>query len=104
MLATLLRGRRVPSKLDRILPRLLFGSAAYNACHWLGWVAAGASPWAMGIGYWAWVASFVCVAAGLRLRLGRRALAKGGYRSALAAPTTHTTSSSITRANLPPRS
>ena len=46
----------------------------------------------------------MCFRVGLRLRLGGRAPVKGGYRSALAAPTTHTTSSSITRANLPPRS
>ena len=104
MLATLLRGRRVPSMLDRALPSLLLGSAAYNACHWIVWVAAGASPWAMGIGYWAWAGSFACVAAGLRLRVGGRASAQAGSRNALAAPTTHTTSSSITRANLPPRS
>lgn len=70
MLATLFRGRRVRSLLERALPRLLLGCAAYNACHWLVWVAAGGSPWAMGIGYWVWVGSFVCVAAGFRLQAG----------------------------------
>ena len=73
MVVALFRSTQVQSRVDRMLAGLLFGSAAYNFSHWLVWIIAGASPIAMGVGYWAWLASFACVATGLRLRAGERA-------------------------------
>ena len=66
MLVTLLRLRGARPPRTRWLTGLVTGAAVLNLSWLAGWAEPGAGPLLdMGIGYWAWVASFFCVAAGL---------------------------------------
>ena len=73
MLVTLLRLRGARPPRTRWLTGLVTGAATINLSWLAGWAEPGAGPLlGMGIGYWAWVASFFCVAAALWMRAGER--------------------------------
>ena len=69
MLATLLELRGVRPRRTRWLAGLVSGAALLNL-QWLLWWAEPVAlpPLGMGIGYWAWTASFFCVAAAMWMR------------------------------------
>ena len=70
-----LGGTRPPK--TRWLARLITGAAALNFCYWPMWATIGGdSPTVLGIGYWTWAASFICVAAALWQRAREWASAK----------------------------
>ena len=73
ILATLLELGAARPRRTRWLAGLVGGGAVLNL-HWLlGWAEPVAlPPLGMGIGYWAWAASFFCVAAALWMRRGLR--------------------------------
>ncbi len=69
MLATLLELRGVRPRRTRWLAGLAGGASVLNLQWLLGWAEPVAlPPLGMGIGYWAWTASFFCVAAALWMR------------------------------------
>ena len=69
MLATLLELRAARPRRTRWLAGLVSGAAVLNLKWLVGWAEPVAlPPLGLGIGYWAWTASFVCVAAGLWMR------------------------------------
>ena len=69
MLSTLLQLRPVRPLRTRWLAGLVGGAALLNLQWLLGWAEPAAlPPLGMGIGYWAWTASFFCVAAALWMR------------------------------------
>ncbi len=69
MLSTLLQLRPVRPRRTRWLAGLVGGAALLNLQWLLGWAEPVAlPPLGMGIGYWAWTASFFCVAAALWMR------------------------------------
>lgn len=70
MLATLLELRASRPRRTRWLAGLVGGGAALNLQWLLGWAEPVVfPPLGMGIGYWAWIASFFCVAAALWMRV-----------------------------------
>ncbi len=70
MLATLLELRATRPRRTRWLAGLVGGGAALNLQWLLGWAEPVVfPPLGMGIGYWAWIASFFCVAAALWMRV-----------------------------------
>lgn len=77
--ATLLLLRRARSWKARWLTGLMTGATALNL-YWPIWVVShGDNPLVLlGIGYWAWVASFGCIASALRLRSREWSSAKVG--------------------------
>lgn len=70
MLATLLELRAARPRRTRWLAGLVGGAAVLNLWWLAGWAEPVAlPPLGMGIGYWAWVTSFFCVAAALWMRV-----------------------------------
>lgn len=70
MLATLLELGTARPRRTRWLAGLVSGGAALNLQWLLGWAEPVVfAPLGMGIGYWAWIASFFCVAAALWMRV-----------------------------------
>ncbi len=70
MLATLLELRATRPRRTRWLAGLVGGGAALNLQWLLGWAEPVVfPPLGMGIGYWAWIASFFCVATALWMRV-----------------------------------
>ena len=70
MLATLLELRAARPTPDSLVGRARQRRrSAQPQMGWVGWAEPVAlPPLGLGIGYWAWTASFVCVAAGLWMR------------------------------------
>ena len=69
MLATLLELRAARPRRTRWLAGLVGGASVFNLQWLLGWAEPVIlPPLGMGIGYWAWIASFVSVAAALWMR------------------------------------
>ena len=77
MVLALVRSRRARAPRRRWhLTRLLCGSAAYNLSLWMLLMTEENSTESFGMGFWAWTASFVCVAAGLWVRAKGQASAE----------------------------
>ena len=71
MLATLLELRAARPHRTPWLAGLVSAAAVLNLQWLVGWAEPAAlPPLGMGIGYWAWTASFLCVGAGLWMRAG----------------------------------
>ena len=69
MLSTLLQLRTARTRRTRWLAGLVSGAALLNLVWLAGWAErVFLPPLGMGIGYWAWTASFFCVAAALWMR------------------------------------
>ena len=70
MLATLLELRAARPRRTRWLAGLVSGAVLLNLVWLFGWAEPVVfPPLGMGIGYWAWIASFSCVAAALWMRV-----------------------------------
>ena len=74
MLSTLLQLRAVRPRRTRWVAGLVGGGALLNLVWLTGWAEpVFLPPLGMGIGYWAWTASFFCVAAALWMRAEQNA-------------------------------
>ena len=75
MLVTILTARRARPPGGRWAFPVMAGASALNLLYWPFWVMTEEGKELLHVGYWAWLASFLCVSAGLWMRERGRASA-----------------------------